>query len=248
MILEEGVDPFKQFMREVIEDGRRSFKSRVRETARPRPLPLPRFTETTLRRQAAAARARPARPASCTRRSRLRIDDGRRVSSSTCDGSSAWGWHSCNCTPSAMQGALWVLFTQTLICNDKVNDGAYFATEPELPAGQLAEPRRRARLDRRRLGALFPSFTGFLRTLSRALQARGFIEEVAGALRRAGQRLPGRRHRPVRAASSAIMNFEIVGAGRGRSTSLDGLDYGAADVQPRGRHGRRRDVGAASSR
>src|ERR1700742_175912 len=30
LVLEEGADPFKQFMREAIEDGRRDFKSRVR--------------------------------------------------------------------------------------------------------------------------------------------------------------------------------------------------------------------------
>ena len=35
LILEEGVDRFKQFMREVIEDGRRSFKARIREMTVP---------------------------------------------------------------------------------------------------------------------------------------------------------------------------------------------------------------------
>ncbi len=35
------------------------------------------------------------------------------------------------------------MFTQTLICNDKVNDGAYFAIETNFPEGSVAEPRRR---------------------------------------------------------------------------------------------------------
>mgnify|MGYP003340469900 CR=1 FL=1 len=50
------------------------------------------------------------------------------------DGASSWGWHSMNCTPSGMQGAIWVMFTQTLICNDKVNDGAVVAVrdDPEV--------------------------------------------------------------------------------------------------------------------
>ena len=43
-----------------------------------------------------------------------------------------------NCTPSGMQGAIWVMFTQTLICNDKVNDGAYLAIETNFPEGTIA--------------------------------------------------------------------------------------------------------------
>ena len=35
VILEEGIDSFKQFSREVIEEGRRSFKSRIREMTVP---------------------------------------------------------------------------------------------------------------------------------------------------------------------------------------------------------------------
>ena len=42
VILEEGIDRFKQFSREVIEEGRRSFKSRIREMTVPGPLPLAR--------------------------------------------------------------------------------------------------------------------------------------------------------------------------------------------------------------
>ena len=34
-----------------------------------------------------------------------------------------------------MQGALWVQLTQTLICNDKVNDGAYFGLRTNFPPG-----------------------------------------------------------------------------------------------------------------
>ncbi len=64
------------------------------------------------------------------------------------DGASAWGWHSMNCTPSGMQGAIWVMFTQTLICNDKVNDGAYLAVETNFPRARSptsATPKARPR-------------------------------------------------------------------------------------------------------
>ena len=37
-----------------------------------------------------------------------------------------------------MQGAIWVQFTQTLVCNDKVNDGAYLALKTNFPEGTIA--------------------------------------------------------------------------------------------------------------
>ena len=70
------------------------------------------------------------------------------------DGSSAWGCHSFNCTPVGDAGRRsGCMFTQTLICNDKVNDGAYFALQTNFPPGLGREPRRRRGLDRHRLGA-----------------------------------------------------------------------------------------------
>jgi N-methylhydantoinase B/oxoprolinase/acetone carboxylase alpha subunit len=55
------------------------------------------------------------------------------------EGASAWGLHSFNAAPSAMQGAPWLL-TQTLVPNDKVNDGAYFGTQLHLPWARGATP------------------------------------------------------------------------------------------------------------
>ena len=60
------------------------------------------------------------------------------------EGASSWGYSS-NCTPSAMQGA-WVQLTQTLIPNDKVNDGAYLGLNTNFPPGRgRTTPTRRPR-------------------------------------------------------------------------------------------------------
>src|SRR5687767_4546033 len=48
VILEEGIDSFIQFSREVIEEGRRSFKSRIREMTVPGRYRSPAFCELTL--------------------------------------------------------------------------------------------------------------------------------------------------------------------------------------------------------
>ena len=149
------------------------------------------------------------------------------------DGCSAWGWHSMNCTPSGMQGAIWVMFTQTLICNDKVNDGAYFAIETNFPEGTVANIGDAEGSTAIAWAFLQPSFTGFPRTISRALQARGFIEEVLAAYSVSGNVQQGGGIDQY-GSSSAIMNFEVSAQGMGAKYVLDGTDYCAAMFNPEG--------------
>ena len=131
------------------------------------------------------------------------------------DGCSAWGWHSMNCTPSGMQGAIWVMFTQTLICNDKVNDGAYFAIETNFPTGHRRQYRRRRGLDRDRLG--FPAAVVHRLPAHDLPSAAGARVHRGGARRVLGvrQRAAGRRDRPVR---QLLGDHELrdLGAGHGR--------------------------------
>src|SRR2546421_482762 len=163
VILEEGIDRFKQFSREVIEEGRRSM----------------------------------------------------------------------NCTPSGMQGAIWVQFTQTLICNDKVNDCAYLAIETNFPEGTIANLGDAEGSTGIAWAFLQPAFQGFPRTLSRALQARGFIEEVIGAYSCSGNVIQGGGIDQY-GNSSAIMNFEVAAQGMGAKYVLDGTDTCAAMFNPEG--------------
>src|SRR5207247_9097854 len=51
VILEEGIDTYKQFIREVIEDGRRSFRNRLREMTVPGRYRAPAFTEFPLAKE-----------------------------------------------------------------------------------------------------------------------------------------------------------------------------------------------------
>ncbi len=149
------------------------------------------------------------------------------------DGASSWGWHSMNCTPSGMQGAIWVQFTQTLICNDKVNDGAYLAIETNFPEGTIANLGDAEGSTGIAWAFLQPAFTGFPRTLSRALQARGFIEEVIAPYSTSGNVIQGGGIDQY-GNSSAIMNFEIAAQGMGGKYVLDGTDTCAAMFNPEG--------------
>jgi N-methylhydantoinase B/acetone carboxylase alpha subunit len=231
LVAEEGADVFKQFMREAIEDGRRDFKARVRSLLVPGRYRSSGFTE-----------ARYADKANLPKRARRDLlmhgayeavvdRDGRWTTDLR--GSSAWGWHSFNATPSAQQGMQWILFTQTLICNDKINDGAYYATELKLTPGSWADLGDAACSSSSPWAPMFATFVGYLRAISRALQSRGYIEEVVAAYTVPGNVAQGGGLDQF-GQISGFMNFEIGAQGQGAKYVLDGLDYGAAVFNPEG--------------
>jgi len=231
VILEEGIERFKQFSHEVIEEGRRSFKARIREMTVPGRYRASTFMDITFAdKEQLPARAR--RDFLMQGPFEVRIG-GDGDYALDLDGSSSWGWHSMNCTPSGMQGAIWVMFTQTLICNDKVNDGAYLALETNFPEGSIANLGEAEGSTGIAWAFLQPAFTGFPRTLSRALQARGFIEEVIGSYSVSGNVIQGGGIDQY-GNSSAIMNFEIAAQGMGAKYVLDGTDTAAAMFNPEG--------------
>jgi N-methylhydantoinase B len=231
VILSEGVDRFKQFQREVIEEGRRSFKSRIVEMTVPGRYRTASFMDNTYGDKVQLpARARRDFVMHAPFEVRIGGDGDYALD---LDGASAWGWHSMNCTPSGMQGAIWVMFTQTLICNDKVNDGAYFAVETNFPENSISNVGQNEGSTGIAWAFLQPAFTGYPRTLSRALQARGFIEEVIGAYSVSGNVIQGGGIDQY-GNSSAIMNFEIAAQGMGAKYVLDGTDTCAAMFNPEG--------------
>jgi acetone carboxylase, alpha subunit len=231
VVLEEGIDTYKRFIREVIEDGRRSFRSRLRELTVPGRYRAPAFSEVPFAKEEqlpSYARHDTLMHAPLelriTREGMLELDY---------EGASAWGYHSMNCTPSAMQGAIWVQLTQLLICNDKVNDGAYFGLRSNFPPGTWSNHSNPQCSTGIAWSFLIPSFTGFVKSFSRAVQARGFVEEVlapygltANAFQGGGIDQYGRQ--------SATTNFGLSCVGGGAKMVLDGLDYAAAMWNPEG--------------
>jgi N-methylhydantoinase B/oxoprolinase/acetone carboxylase alpha subunit/acetone carboxylase gamma subunit len=231
LVTEEGVDSFKQFMREAIEDGRRAFRHRVRSLLVPGRYRSAGFTE-----------ARYADKMEMPHRARRDLilhgayeavvdEDGRWTTDLR--GCSAWGWHSFNATPSAQQGMQWILFTQTLICNDKINDGAYYATELKLTEGSWADLGDAPCSSSFPWMPMFATSIGYLRAISRALQSRGYIEEIVGSYTVPGNVAQGGgidQYGQV----SGFMNFEVGAQGQGAKYVLDGLDYGAAVFNPEG--------------
>jgi N-methylhydantoinase B len=231
IVAEEGIDTYKQFAREAIEEGRRSFASRVRQMTVPGRYRAPAFAGIPFadeQRMPTHAR-RDSILHACvelrlTREGMLELDF---------DGTSSWGYHSLNCSPAAMQGALWVLLTQTLICNDKVNDGAYYAMKSNFPAFSVSNYSIPSASTGNAWSFLCPAFTGFAKSMARTFQARGFVEEVlapyalpSNAMQGAGIDQYGRQ--------SAMTNFGLSCVGGGAKMVADGLDFASAMFNPEG--------------
>lgn len=231
VIADIGIDTYLQFIYEVIEDGRRSFKARVREMLVPGTYRAPAFSEFPLaEEQMLPAHARKDSmmhapvEVRVTRDATLELDY---------DGASAWGHHSGNCTPSAMQGALWVLLTQTLICNDKINDGAYYGLRTNFPAGSWANHSNPLASTGLAWHYLTPSYTGVLKSISRGLQARGFVEEVLAPYAMSSNTFQGGGIDHY-GEQSSITNFAVSCVGVGARMYADGLDHAAALWNPQG--------------
>ena len=231
LVLEEGADTVKRFMREAIEDGRRDFKTRVRGMLVPGRYRSVGFTEARYADKVNLPR-RAQRDQIMHGAYEAVVDrDGRWTTDLR--GASAWGWHSFNATPAAQQGMQWILFTQTLICNDKVNDGAYYATELKLTEGSWADLGDAPCSSSFPWMPMFCTSVGYLRAVSRALQSRGYIEEVVGTYTVPGNVAQGGGIDQY-GQISGFMNFEIGAQGQGAKYVLDGLDYGAAVFNPEG--------------
>jgi acetone carboxylase alpha subunit len=56
------------------------------------------------------------------------------------EGASRWGWHTFNAHQVAFTSGIWVMMCQTLVPTQRINDGAYFATEFHLPKGTWCNP------------------------------------------------------------------------------------------------------------
>jgi len=230
LIKSEGIDTYKRFIREAIEEERRSFHNRVREQLIPGTYRAPSFidyqfsSESSLPPEAAKDAILHA-PMEVTVRPEGKLDI-------SFQGANGWGYHSFNCTPEAMRGAMWALLAQTLMPNDRVNDGANLATNLDLPIGSWSNPGTGFTAHSNSWFILVPAWAGMARPLSRAFQARGYIEEViagwgdgnymqGGSLDQIGE-------------SAVISNMEASCVGGGAGIYRDGLDHASAAWFPTG--------------
>lgn len=230
VIEEEGPEAYKSFSREIIEDGRRGFINQVKTMLIPGKyrgasfidvpfdgLDLPKFaqedsimhtpSEITVNKDAT-----------------LKIDF---------EGSSRWGWHPFNATPVSITSGIWVMLTQTLVPNDRINDGAYYASEFGIPLGSWFNPDDIRSAHSNTWHALVAGWTPLWRGLSRAYWGRGFLEEINAGNGHTSNWLQGGGIDQY-GELSALNSFETSASGVGASAVKDGISHSAALWNPEG--------------
>jgi N-methylhydantoinase B/acetone carboxylase alpha subunit len=229
LIAEEGIDTYKQFIREAIENGRRSFIRRVRRMLVPGRYRVPSFCDVPWEGERghlpqAAVNTLMHAPLECT----VRPDGTLRT---TLDGASAWGYHTMNCSPSALQGGIWVMLSQSLADAESINDGAYFALEQHFPEGSWSNPLNPEAGTAHAWHFLWSGLNGLFRFLSLGYHARGFLEEVVAGYGTTTNILYGSGLNMF-GEPFAATNMEMTGAGLGARGCRDGLDCAYAMWNP----------------
>lgn len=220
VIKEEGFRYFKQFMYEAIEDGRRIFKARIKE----------RLIPGTYRTATFMGEESPDYTYYVHAPLKLEIKSDGSFNMSF-EGANKAGENPSNCSPSSMQAGLWVLITQILNYDGKVNDGAYFATKLHLPKGAWCNPDNPYLSYAVAWASLIPAYMGLVRLVSRSLFSRGFREEVISGYPVTADLTQGEGTTKTGDAFP-VATFEISACGLGAGAIKDGLDYGYAVWNP----------------
>ncbi|MEF8872917.1 MAG: hydantoinase B/oxoprolinase family protein, partial [Haloarculaceae archaeon] len=227
-----GVETFKQLSREAIEDGRRGFRNRIKETMLPGTYRGASFVDALYEGQENVTReyAKENHLMHAPSELHVREDGSFQVSF---EGANKWGWHPYNCTPAAIQGGIWVMLTQTVIPNELVNDGAYYACDFHLPVGSWANTQNTETAHAYAWHFLVSAWAPLWQHLSRGYYSRGFWEEINAGNANTSNWLQGggidqfdKLH--------AVNSFEAACEGTGARYVADGEPHASAIWNPEG--------------
>ena len=233
VIRADGLDAYQKFAFEVIEEGRRGLQSRIKAMTLPGKYRKVSFVDVPYKHEDVQVSNAFAKldsimhsPVEMT----IRPDGKWRLDF---EGASRWGWHTFNAHQVAFTSGIWVMMCQTLVPTQRINDGAYFATEFRLPKGTWCNP------DDRRTGHayawhfLVSGWAALWRGLSQSYFSRGYLEEVNAGnantsnwLQGGGINQDGEIH--------AVNSFEASSCGTGACAVKDGLNHAAAIWNPEG--------------
>lgn len=233
IIAADGIADYESFIYEVIEEGRQGLMMRIKAMTVPGVYRKVAFVDVPYNHDDVGVSSKFAKldsilhsPVEMTIKpnGKWRLDF---------EGASRWGWHTFNAHHVAFTSGIWVAMCQTLVPTQRINDGAYFATEMHLPKGAWCNP------DDRRTGHayawhfLVSGWSALWRGLSQGYFARGYLEEVNAGnantsnwLQGGGINQDGEIH--------AVNSFEASSCGTGACAVKDGLNHAAAIWNPEG--------------
>ncbi|WP_246234677.1 hydantoinase B/oxoprolinase family protein [Bacillus aquiflavi] len=230
VIKEEGIQAYKQFIREIIEDGRRGFVNQVKTMLIPGKYRQASFVDVPFKDLDLPSFARintiMHSPSEITvhKNAQLEIDF---------EGTNRWGWHPFNATPVSITSGIWVMLSQTLVPNDRINDGAYYASKFKIPYGSWLNPDDIRSAHSNTWHGLVSAWSPLWRGLSRSYYGRGYLEEVnAGNAHTTNWLMGGGIDQYGQL--SALNSFETAACGVGASAVKDGISHSAALWNPEG--------------
>ena len=233
VIRADGIEAYEKFAYEVIEEGRRGLMSRIKAMTLPGKYRKVSFVDVPYKHEDvqvsnAFAKLDSIMHSPCEMT--IKPDGKWRLDF---EGASRWGWHTFNAHQVAFTSGIWVMMCQTLVPTQRINDGAYFATEFRLPKGTWCNP------DDRRTGHayawhfLVSGWAALWRGLGQSYFSRGYLEEVNAGnantsnwLQGGGINQDGEIH--------AVNSFEASSCGTGACAVKDGLNHAAAIWNPEG--------------
>lgn len=230
IVKEEGVDTYKQFIREVIEEGRRGFINQVKTLLIPGRYRQVSFVDVPYKNLDVPPYARVNTIMHALTEIIVHKDGKFEIDF---EGVNRWGWHSYNATPVSITSGIWVMMSQTLIPNDRVNDGAYYASKFDLPYGSWLNPDDIRTAHSYAWHFLVSAWSPLWRGLSRNYFARGYLEEVNAGNANTSNWLQGGGYNQFN-ENHAVNSFESAAEGVGASAVRDGISHAAAIWNPEG--------------
>ncbi|MFB0560310.1 MAG: hydantoinase B/oxoprolinase family protein [Candidatus Lokiarchaeia archaeon] len=229
IINEIGIDTFKGFIRESIEDGRLSVLEVVNRTMIPGRYRSASFGDVTFK----GSKRVPARAAKDTvmhMPMEMTIKPSGNIIIDF-DGASKWGYHSFNASPSAVYGGLYSISSEIIWPSDKINAGLSLVFKLKLPYGSILNPESTLPCTVFSWGSFIVGLNGLFRSYSRGYFSRGFIEEVLAGMTVCHNLMSGGGIDHL-GQESAMFNFEFASSGLGARAFDDGLDHAFAMFNP----------------
>jgi len=148
------------------------------------------------------------------------------------EGASPSGPHPYNCVEGSITGGLWVNLTQSLLSDGKVNDGAYIAMDTHFPEGSVVNAQDYTLAYQMAWGSISPAFNGFQNLLGRGFFARGYLEEVTCGYGGAIDSVQGGGTSSLTGNYYGVGPFDFSASGFSASAVADGVDHGYAMFNP----------------
>jgi N-methylhydantoinase B/acetone carboxylase alpha subunit len=230
IIEEEGSEYFLRFIREIIEEGRQIALARVKERLVPGRYRAPSAMPIAFVEVAQGRTERPRQDILANAPVEVIVRPDGELFFST-DGASRSQPFPFNCSETAMQGGLWVLLSQLLFYDGRVNDGSYLAVKSYFPPGSGFNPTDPFASYSCAWPSLLACFTGLVRCLSRGFYSRGYREEVVSSYGETTDSTQGGGYLED-GTYFPLATFDISAVGMGAGALRDGLDYGYAMWNP----------------